>query len=157
MGTFTDNYSSTINTQQYVGRGENFYTYGGQTRKISLSWTVAALSKQELIPMYKRLSYLAGMTAPKYVDGFMQGPLVNLTVGGYIYNLPGYIEGFSLSLEEDSSWEIAINDAGEPDNNTSQLTHIVKVSGFNFTPIPNYLPETGARFISIVNRSGTEL
>ena len=157
LGTFTDNYSSTINTQQYVGRGENFYTYGGQTRKISLSWTVAALSKQELIPMYKRLSYLAGMTAPKYVDGFMQGPLVNLTVGGYIYNLPGYIEGFSLSLEEDSSWEIAINDAGEPDNNTSQLTHIVKVSGFNFTPIPNYLPETGARFISIVNRSGTEL
>ncbi len=29
------------------------YTYGGQTRKISLSWTVAALSKEELLPMYK--------------------------------------------------------------------------------------------------------
>ncbi len=48
LGSFTDSYNGAINTQQYVGRGENFYTYQGFTRKISLSWTVAALSKQEL-------------------------------------------------------------------------------------------------------------
>jgi len=163
LGGISDNYSATLNTQQYVGRGENFYTYSGQTRKISLSWTVAALSREELLPMYKRLSYLAGMTAPKYVDGFMQGPLVNLTVGGYIYNLPGYIEGFSLEMAEDSTWEIAmkpnVNNMGqlEKDNTISQLTHVIKVSGFNFTPIPNYLPEVGARFISIVAPNGTPL
>jgi len=157
LGSISDSYSSTINSQQYVGRGENFYTYGGQSRKISLSWTVAALSREELLPMYKRLSYLAGMTAPKYVNGFMQGPLVNLTIGGYIYNLPGYIEGFSLEMAEDSTWEIAMNENGEKDNTISQLTHIIKVSGFNFQPIPDYLPETGARFISIVNPAGTQL
>ena len=157
LGSISDSYSATLNTQQYVGRGENFYTYGGQSRKISLSWTVAALSREELIPMYKRLSYLAGMTAPKYVNGFMQGPLVNLTVGGYIYNLPGYIEGFSLEMAEDSTWEIAINPDGSKDDTISQLTHVIKVSGFNFQPIPNYLPEAGARFISITNPSHIEL
>jgi hypothetical protein len=158
LGSISDSYSATLNTQQYVGRGENFYTYGGQSRKISLSWTVAALSREELIPMYKRLSYLAGMTAPVYnPNGFMQGPLVNLTIGGYIYNLPGYIEGFSLEMAEDSTWEIAINPDGSKDDTISQLTHVIKVSGFNFQPIPNYLPEAGARFISIVNPAGIEL
>jgi len=157
LGSISDSYSATLNTQQYVGRGENFYTYGGQSRKISLSWTVAALSRAELIPMYERLSYLASMTAPIYVNGFMQGPLVSLTIGGYIYDLPGYIEGFSLEMAEDSTWEIAINPDGSKDNTISQLTHVIKVSGFNFQPIPNYLPEVGARFISIVNPAGAQL
>jgi hypothetical protein len=157
LGSISDSYSATLNTQQYVGRGENFYTYGGQSRKISLSWTVAALSRAELIPMYKRLSYLASMTAPIYSNGFMQGPLVSLTIGGYIYDLPGYIEGFSLEMAEDSTWEIAINPDGSKDDTISQLTHVIKVSGFNFQPIPNYLPEVGARFISIVNPAGAQL
>ena len=161
LGAMSDSYTAGVNAQQYTGRGENFYTYSGQTRKISLSWTIAALSREELLPMYKRLNYLASMTAPKYVNGFMQGPLVNLTVGGYIYNLPGYIEGFSLEIGEESPWEIAIKPDGSKDTNTSQLPHIIKVNGFNFTPIPNYLPEAGnateSRFISLVNTSGKKL
>jgi hypothetical protein len=160
LGGITDSYTAGINTQQYTGRGENFYTYSGQTRKISLSWTIAALSREELLPMYKRLNYLASMTAPKYVNGFMQGPIVSLTVGGYIYNLPGYIEGFSVDIAEDATWDIAITPNGEKDNTISQLPHVVKVSGFNFTPLPNYLPEAGnaeSRFISIVAPDGTSL
>lgn len=160
LGGITDSYTAGINTQQYTGRGENFYTYSGQTRKISLSWTIAALSREELLPMYRRLNYLASMTAPKYVDGFMQGPIVSLTVGGYIYNLPGYIEGFSVDIAEDATWDIAITPEGNKDNTISQLPHIVKVSGFNFTPIPDYLPEAGSaesRFISIVAPDGTSL
>jgi hypothetical protein len=160
LGGITDSYTAGINSQQYPGRGENFYTYSGQTRKLSLSWTIAALSREELLPMYKRLNYLASMTAPKYVDGFMQGPIVSLTVGGYIYNLPGYIEGFSVDIAEDSTWEIAINPDGTKDNTISQLPHVVKVTGFSFTPLPNYLPEAGnaaSRFISIVAPNGTSL
>ena len=153
LGGITDSYSATINSQQYVGRGENFYTYGGQTRKISLSWTVASLSKEELLPMYRRLNALAGNTAPKYVDGFMQGPLVKMTIGGYITELPGYIEGFTLDMAEDSTWEIGINPDGTKNSATSQLTHVIKVSGFNFTPIPTYLPQVGAPFISISSPS----
>jgi len=149
LGSFSDNYAASIASQQYVGRGENFYTYTGFARKISLSWTVAALSKQELIPMYKKLSYLASNTAPVYKDGFMQGPLVTLTVGGYINELPGYIEGLNLEMGDDSTWEIGINDNGGKDETVSQLTHIIKVTGFNFTPIPTYLPQRGAHFIDL--------
>jgi len=151
LGSISDNYSSEINAQKFVGRGENFYTYGGFDRKISLSWTVAAQSKEELIPMYKKLSYLASNLAPIYKSGFMQGPLVKLTVGGYIHELPGYITGLNFEMGEDSTWEIAINDAGDKDYSVAQLTHIIKVSGFNFTPIPNYLPQRGARFIDLWN------
>jgi hypothetical protein len=152
LGSFSDNYSSTINSQQYVGRGENFYTYGGFSRKISLSWTVAALSKQELIPMYKRLSYLASNTAPIYNDGFMQGPLVKLTVGGYFHEMPGYIESLNFEIGEDSTWEIQIGDEdGSIDRTVSELSHTIKVTSFNFIPIPNYLPQQGAHFIDLWN------
>ena len=152
LGSFSDSYNSTINSQQYVGRGENFYTYGGFSRKISLSWTVAALSKQELIPMYKRLSYLASNTAPIYNDGFMQGPLVKLTVGGYLHEMPGYIESLNFEIGEDSTWEIQIGDKDRSkDRTVSELSHIIKVTSFNFIPIPNYLPQQGAHFIDLWN------
>lgn len=155
LGSFNDSYSAEINAQKYVGRGENFYTYNGQTRKISLSWTVAALSKQELIPMYKKLSFLASNTAPIYNGGFMQGPLVSLTVGGYINELPGYIDGLTFEMGEDSTWEIGINTAGQRDPSVAQLTHVIKVSGFSFIPIPTYLPQKGAHFIDLWNGSTT--
>jgi hypothetical protein len=156
LGSFSDSYSGAINSQQYVGRGENFYTYQGFTRKISLSWTVAALSKQELLPMYKKLSYLASQTAPIYnANGFMQGPLVKLTVGGYIHQLPGYIESITYDIGEDSNWEIQINDNGGIDRTTSELAHIIKVTGFSFVPISNYLPQQGAHFIDLWNGQKT--
>jgi hypothetical protein len=156
LGSFTDSYNGSLNTQQYVGRGENFYTYAGFTRKISLSWTVAALSKQELLPMHKKLSYLASNTAPIYnSNGFMQGPLVKLTVGGYIHQLPGYIESISFDISEDSTWEIQINDNGGIDRTTSELPHIIKVTGFSFVPISNYLPQQGAHFIDLWNGEKT--
>jgi hypothetical protein len=156
LGSFSDSYSGAINSQQYVGRGENFYTYQGFTRRISLSWTVAALSKQELLPMHKKLSYLASQTAPVYnANGFMQGPLVKLTVGGYIHQLPGYIESITYDIGEDSNWEIQINDNGGIDRTTSELAHIIKVTGFSFVPISNYLPQQGAHFIDLWNGQKT--
>ena len=151
LGAISDNYSGNLNEIQYVGRGEKFYSYNGFDRKISLSWTVAAQSKAELIPMYKKLSYLASNLAPIYKDGFMQGPLVKLTVGGYFHQLPGYITGLNFELGEDTPWEIDIDEKGAYDKTVSELPHIIKVSGFNFTPIPNYLPQKGAKFIDLYN------
>lgn len=155
---FGDSYSSKINSQQMVGRGEEFYTYTGFSRKISLSWVVAALSRQELIPMYKKLSQLASNTAPNYnANGFMQGPLVTLTVGGYIKRMPGYIENLSFDWSEEYTWEIARLQNGDADPNIAQLPHIIKVSSFSFIPIPKYLPQQGARFIDLKSTTGNDL
>ena len=67
--------------------------------------------------------------------------------------MPGYIEGLTLEMGEDSTWEIGINDNGGRDTTVAQLTHIIKVNGFNFTPIPTYLPQRGAHFIDLWNGS----
>ena len=68
IDTMSDNYSADWQAQKFMGRGENFYRYNGFDRSVSLSWTVVAQSKQELIPMYQKLNYLASVCAPDYSD-----------------------------------------------------------------------------------------
>jgi hypothetical protein len=147
LNNISDNYTSDWEAHKYVGRGENFYTYSGFDRKVSLSWTVYAQSKEELIPMYKKLNYLASSLAPDYNNGFMRGVLVQLTIGGYFYNQPGFITGLTYDLSEESTWEIGINDKGfsDPvnrgDDLVKELPHMIKVSSFNFTPIHKFTPQ----------------
>lgn len=147
LDSITDNYTGEWESRRYVGRGENFYTYNGFDRKVNLSWTVYAQSKEELIPMYKKLNYLASSLAPDYKGGFMRGVLVELTIGGYLYNQPGFITALSYELSEQSTWEIGINDAGftEPfnrgDDYAKELPHMIKVTGFTFTPIHTFVPQ----------------
>jgi hypothetical protein len=141
LGSISDSYTGTWNSSKYVGRGENFYTYDGFDRKISLSFTVAAQSKAELIPMYYKLNYLASNLSPDYSEfGYMRGPLVTLTIGGYIYEQPGFITDLSYEMSEESPWEIGINDFGDSDSLVKELPHIIKVNSFNFTPIHNFAP-----------------
>jgi hypothetical protein len=142
LGPISDSYNANWNSFQYLGRGENFYTYGGFTRTISLSWTVAAQSKQELIPMYKKLNFLASTLAPDYSpNGYMRGNLVQLTIGGYLYEQPGFITGLTYEMGEESPWEIGIGtEYGTGDGTVKELTQIIKVTGFNFTPIQKFIP-----------------
>jgi hypothetical protein len=142
LDSMSDSYSANWNGIQYLGRGEQFFTYGGFTRQISLGWTVAAQSKQELIPMYKKLNYLASLLAPDYSsNGYMRGNLVQLTIGGYLYEQPGFITGLTFDMSE-STWEIAINDKGQgTDGTVKELPHIIKVTGFSFTPIHRFIPK----------------
>jgi hypothetical protein len=141
LDSFNDSYNASWNSTKYLGRGENFYAYDSFTRTVSLSFTVAAQSKQELIPMYKKLNYLASQLTPDYSPkGYMRGPLVKLTVGGYLYEQPGFIQDLSYEMITDAPWEIAINDTGEADNTVKQLSQMVKVTGFTFIPIHTFVP-----------------
>tara|TARA_R110000803_G_scaffold54011_3_gene110587 strand:+ start:3477 stop:5291 length:1815 start_codon:yes stop_codon:yes gene_type:complete len=145
-----DSYSSKWSGTQFVGRGEELYRYGGFSRSISLSWTVVAQSKQELIPMYQKLNYLASTMAPDYSnEGYMRGNLISLTIGGWLYEQVGFIEGISYDIPDDSPWEIAISDSATLDNNNSasfndssvkEMPHRIEVSGFKFTPIQSFVP-----------------
>ena len=142
LGPISDSYNANWNGFNYLGRGEQFYTYGGFTRTISLSWTVAAQSKQELIPMYKKLNYLASTLAPDYSpNGYMRGNLVQLTIGGYLYEQPGFITGLTYEMNDDSPWEIGIGTTETPnDSSVKELSQIIRVTGFNFTPIHSFVP-----------------
>jgi hypothetical protein len=140
LGPMSDSYNADWSAFKYLGRGENFYTYQGFTRQISLSWTVAAQSKQELIPMYKKLNYLASSLTPDYSpQGYMRGNLAQLTVGGYLYEQPGIITSLTYDIQEDTPWELGINTEGGSDGTVKEMPHIIRVSGFNFIPIQNFV------------------
>jgi hypothetical protein len=140
IDSFSDSYTGDWNPTKYLGRGENFYNYNGFTRTISLSWTVAAQSKEELIPMYKKLNYLASNLMPDYSKkGYMRGPLMQLTMGGYLYEQVGFFTSLTYEIPSESPWEIGINDEGGEDSNVKELPHMIKVQA-GFTPIHDFVP-----------------
>ena len=149
IDSMSDNYSAQWNNEKLMGRGEEFYKYNGFTRQVSLSWTVAAQSKQELIPMYQKLNYLASSLTPDYSNvGYMGGNLVSLTLGGYFYEQPGIITSMTLEVPSESPWEIGIpvNEGGtsmgvKSDKDVKELPHIIKVTGVNFIPIHTFTPQ----------------
>ena len=149
LNSFVDNYNPEWNSISYVGRGDKLYTYSGFTRQVTLSWTIVAQSVQELLPMYKKLNYLASNTMPDYSSaGYMRGPLVELTVGAYLFDQPGFINSLTYTANLDAGWEIGIGSDGESaqttDSNTDlnpgvfELPKMIDVS-MTFTPIPEFL------------------
>ena len=163
IDSFGDNYQAQWGEEKFMGRAESFYRYGGFSRSITMGWTLAAQSIDELIPMYQKLNYLASSLAPDYSSqGYMQGNIAYLTFGGYCYEQPGIITGLNLSYPKESPFEIDVDSkTGENDGGkkTKELPMIMTVTGFEFKPIHNFVPriqqndfdgltENGATFIS---------
>ena len=138
---FGDSYTSDWKPIAYVGRAEKFYRYGGFNRTMDVSFTIAASSKEELMPMYKKLNFLASSFAPTYSDyGYMMGNLVQLTVGNYIYEQTGFFSSLNIEIPDNASWEINIGLDGEPIENMRQVPLFLKVK-LKFTPIHQFRPE----------------
>lgn len=142
IDNFSDSYNSEWTPQKFMGRGENLYKYNSFDRKFDLSWTVAATSKEELIPMYKKLNYLASTIAPDYSKfGYMRGNLISVTLGGYLDEQIGILTSINYSPIEEGTWEIGIDDDGNTDSSVKELPHIIKVTGFSFIPIHSFTPQ----------------
>jgi len=150
INSFSDSYNASWDSIKYMGRGEDFYKYNGFGRKISLSFTVAAQSKPELMAQYKKLNFLASTLAPDYgKSGYMGGVMTTLTVGAWCYELPGFINSLGLEVPTESPWEIAVPatekdaDTGNPissDKTVKEMPHICNVS-MEYTPIHTFRPE----------------
>ena len=125
-----------------MGRAESFYKYESFKRDISIGFTVAAQSKQELLPIYKKLNYLASSMAPSYSpNGFIRGNLSRITLGNWLWEQPGFISSVDLSIPDESPWEINLPlDREEPDEFVKQVPHMVQVK-IKFTPIHRFRPE----------------
>ena len=76
----------------------------------------------------------------------MRGVLVQLTVGGYLHEQPGFITSLNYDLSFEAPWEVGIGDgegdgiAGN-DSTVKELPHMIKVTGFSFTPIHRFVPQ----------------
>lgn len=143
LNNFSDAYSAEWSGFRYPGRGEELYRYSGFVRDISFGFKVLVGSKAELFPTYQKLNYLASIMAPDYSDpGFMRGNIVQLTIGDYINDLYGVIQGFTYTIPEDSPWDIARKDDGTLDKYAAELPQLIDVSGFTFKPIHDFVPRT---------------
>jgi hypothetical protein len=161
LDDFSDNYTATWNPITYVGRAEQLYNYSAFERTMDIGFTVHATSKAELVPMYRKLNYLASTLAPDYGDnGFMKGNMHRITVGGYLYEVPGIIQNLSYNISMESGWEIAIDADGNKDSSVAELPHGIVVK-MQFTPVHEFLVERNknfqkpsARFISLQSGDG---
>lgn len=143
----TDNTTATWNAVKYIGRGESFYTYDGVENQMSIGFTIVAFSRQEMMPLYQKLTYLKSSMYPDYSNNKMRGTIHEITIGDYIKYQPCVITSLNISIPEETSWEIAMNspdDTGSAnlDKDMHELPMMLKVS-MEFTPIWNFLPQKG--------------
>ena len=138
-GQIADNNSAEYNSFKYLGRGETFRTYQGFSRSISFTFKIAAQSRQEMKPLYTKLNHLISQVYPDYSPGtnIMRGNVVKLTIGDYIYRMPGFLENVNVAIDNaNTPWEIVLGGASEE---MAQLPHFVTVS-CTFYPIMDILP-----------------
>lgn len=151
INSFNDSIYAKWNDFRYVGRGENFYTYQGFTNNISIGFTVVAQSIQELSVMYQKLNYLKSTMAPDYSpQGYMRGNIHQMTIGGYLYEVPGIINDLTYTIPNDTTWEIGIRSDNVDieaeggitfrDPKVKELPHRIDVV-LTFIPIYRFLPE----------------
>jgi len=148
LDTFADNYSGQWSPVKYLGRAEDFQIYSGFQRKITLSFKIAAATRAEMEPIYQKMIWLALATAPTYARGgqFMRGTVTKLTVGDYVYELPGVLNSVNYTWNVDYPWEIAML---EPENtgqdDFEQELPMVMDCQIDFTPIHTFTPTTGLK------------
>lgn len=142
LTSLSDNYSGNWNGNNFIGRGDSLYTYNNFERDISIAFKIAAFSKADLDPLYKKLNYLVGSTAPVYDSSktFMKGTFVDLTIGDYIVKQSGFVQSIGLSWSTEYPWEVS------NDDDMKRVPHILDVD-VSFKPIHNFVPQLGQQFI----------
>lgn len=144
IDSFSDNYNSDWMGHKFVGRGEQFYTYNGFNRQISLSFKIAPQSRDEMKPLYQKLNYLVSNTTPDYQqNGFMRGNFLLFTFGNWCFKQPIIINNISVNIKENYPWEIAIDRPEDGNDNTmTELPQVLDVS-MSITLIHNFIPRKG--------------
>lgn len=139
----TDNNTAQLNAFKYQGRGENFYTYQGFDRSIGFSFRVAAGSRDELRPLYNKVNSLISQVYPDYSakQGIMRAPLVRVTIGDYLYRVPGFLESVNVTVDNNYPWEVNLEKSEIGD--IAQLPQVMDIA-VSFKPILDILPRRSA-------------
>ena len=113
LDNLSDNFNGEWSSYSYIGRGDKVYAYDGFERSIEFGFKAAAMSKEELIPIYNKLNHLASITAPTYADSrFMRGTYARVTIGDYLADVPGVITSVGFTWDVNTPWEIDSYDEG---------------------------------------------
>ena len=145
LDQFSDSFAGDWSSTKYIGRAEDFYTYNGFTRQVSLGFKIAAATRFEMDPLYKKITTLASVTAPTYGGSeskFMRGTIARVTVGDYLYNVPGIIDSVEFSWQTDYPWEINMQGPEGKETTMPVVPHLLDCN-VNFKPIHDFLPVAG--------------
>lgn len=146
----SDSFSPGWDRIETMGRPDGMYVYTSFERSISFEFRVAALSRSEMIPMWRKLNFLATYTMPDYGDVNSSwkhsGPFMRMTLGDLYWRQPGFISSLSYNFPDDTSWDIA-DDANENDD-AKQLPTVVDVS-LTYNLISDHRPRLMGRAYSL--------
>lgn len=142
----SDSFSPSWERIDIMGRPEGAYMYSSFDRSIQFSFNVMALSRSEMIPMWRKLNYLASYTMPEYdkqTSGRAGGAIMRITIGDMFKRTPGFIESLSYTVPDEMSWDIADDVDAEGDvkqQDAKQLPMGMEVS-MTFNIIGNTRPQ----------------
>jgi hypothetical protein len=146
MTGFTDSFSPGWDRIDIMGRPDGAYLYNSFERNVSFNFTVAAMSRSEMIPMWRKLNYLASYTMPDFKGNAKpSGPFMRITIGDLFYQTPGFITSLSYTIPDDATWDIA-EDVNNAD--AKQLPMVVEAS-ISFTIVGDYRPQMHGRVYSL--------
>ena len=148
LDSFNDSYSGMWNKTNFIGRPESFKTYTGFERNINFGFKVAAETRADLAPIYKKLNLLASTTAPTFDESgqFMRGTLVKIKIGDYLHNQLCNIVSIGITWQQDYPWEIK----ADKKENIQILPHVLDVS-VTAEAIHEFVPQTGGDIPFITN------
>jgi hypothetical protein len=142
LDTFSDNYNGMWNKTHYIGRPESFVNYTGFERNVQLGFKIAAYSRVDLVPLYRKLNYLVSTTAPTFSDDglFMRGTFCKVTVGDYLDRAPCTVNTVNLNWQQDYPWEIQL--APDKEKDIIKVPHVLDVS-VSMDVHHEFIPQTG--------------
>ena len=133
LGTISDTLSPEWNSERYIGRPDQVHVYQGTNRQVTFDFKVYPKTKYELITLWDKLNFLVGLTYPSYSNNRMVPPFIYLTIGKVFDRAPGFLSGLTVTMPEDTTWEI--------DDEELKLPKFVTVS-CDYTYINKHLPST---------------
>lgn len=151
----TDNNAASLNTFRYMGRGEEFFTYQGFSRTIGFSFRVAAGSRDELKPLYNKVNALISQVYPDYSpnQGIMRAPVVRVTIGDYLYRVPGFLESVNITIDNNYPWEVNLEKSKTGD--VAELPQVLDIS-ISFKPIMDTLPRRAPTMQTELTNTGNQ-
>tara|TARA_Y100000004_G_scaffold194488_1_gene259227 strand:+ start:446 stop:1816 length:1371 start_codon:yes stop_codon:yes gene_type:complete len=135
----TDNSSAEYNPTRYIGRPDQVFVYSGYTRSISFGFRVAALQKEDVPILWRKIERLKLLTLPTFSKNVISNdnelrpvaPFVELTLGNLFFNTPGYFGSVNVTIPQTSTWEL---------DDGYQLPHVCDVS-VEFTYVGKGTPQ----------------
>ena len=157
LDSFSDKYTGGWNSFKYNGRAEEFFTYKSFKRKLSFSFKIAAQTRHEMMPLYRKINYLASQTAPDYRGTRMRGSICRLTIGSMIQRTPGFFTSIGLKWNKQYPWDISVNhlEKGPDKDGAMVMPHILDVS-CQFQPIHSFTPQKSVHKAPFILPKGTK-